>query len=150
MAPATAEKPAAKKERKERARFAATLASQGKPLVITIKRQREYFDVETGKKRSDPSTGRYVRFVDEGNGLQAFETDDAELIQILRVRANEHGTFSEVPIPKPPSAPVLTQILKLAKAKDRDGLLKLAEQEEDTHQRDDVLEAIGDALEAIA
>ena len=149
MAAAAAQK-TQPKPKKERARFVADLAKDGEPLVITVQRMREVFDSETGKKQADPSTGRYIKFKDTRDGLQVYETQDPAEIALLRERSEKHGTFNEVPIPKPPSAEVLAHIMKLTKAKDRDALLKLAEQEEDTHQREDVLEAIGDALDVLA
>lgn len=146
MPTATATK---KTPRKERARFAAPLAKDGGPLKITVQRMREIFDAETGKKHADPSTGIYIHFVDEGNGIQSYESTDPAEIQLLRVRSNEHGTFHEVPIPKPASAGILKQIVGLAVRGDKDALVALAVEEEETHQRDDVLEAIADALEQI-
>jgi hypothetical protein len=139
----------APQQRKERARFVALLAKDGLPLVITVKRKREHFDAETGKKQADPDTGVYIRFRDEGNGIQSYESTDPDEIQLLRVRANEHGIYSEVPFPVPPSAPTLKDITALAVRRRKQELIDLALAEEDSHQREDVLEAIADALEQI-
>lgn len=135
---------------KERARFVADLHGQNaKPIKVTIERQREAIDTETGRKYAVPDTGKYLHFTDEGNGIQSYETDDPDLIQLLRVRSNEFGVFHEVPVMKPASADTLRQIQRLILAADVDGLVALAAEEEDTHQRDDVLEAIAEALEVL-
>lgn len=155
MTPATAESEAPQttvtgRPLKQRVRFIADLRGQNaKPLKITVERQRESIDTETGRKYAVPDTGRYLHFINEGNGIQSYETDDPELIQLLRVRSNEFGVFHEVPIQKPPSGEAIRRVLNLTLAKDVDGLVALAAEEEDTHQRDDVLEAVAEALEAL-
>lgn len=151
MTPATAAAPKLERsERPERVRFMAPIASGGTPLKITLKRQREYFDQESGKKQVDPTTGRYVHFVDEGNGVQAFETDDPDLIQILRVRANTHGTYVEVPIQKPSPEAVLSQIIDLVFEKDVDALVELYREEDATHRRPEVFTALEKAVATIS
>ena len=141
MPAATQPKP--KKERKERVRFEA----DGIGLRVILEPQEERFG-KVGKEPV-PGTGLTVSFEPDGLGGQFFETDDPDLIQKMRVRNNLDRKFFEVPIPKPDSGPVLREIVRLTAQRDVDGLVKLAEAEEDTHQRDDVLESITDALEAL-
>lgn len=150
MTPATAAPKLERKQRPERARFVAPLAKNGAPLKITLQRQKEVFDSETGRKQADPSTGHYIHFNDDGNRQQSFETDDPKLIDELRIRANTHGTYVEVPIQKPPAGDVLRQIIGLMAQRDADGLVALYREEEETHQRDEVFEAIEEAVEALS
>jgi hypothetical protein len=137
----TAQKP----KKKERARFEAP----GTGLRIILTKQKEVFG-EGGVKQFIPGTGRYVLFQPDGFGGQFYETEDAEVISILREKEKiSGGTFFEVPIPKPSSGPVLQQITQLAVRGDAEALIALAAEEEETHQRQDVLDTIADALEQI-
>jgi hypothetical protein len=143
-----APKPAAKKPRRVRFQALITTTGNPKPLKLTMQRMKEQFNAETGAKEALPETGRYLNFHTDGSGIQWYETADQEEIDFLRSRL-EFGTYNEVPIAKPASAPVIAQILKLAKAGDKDALLALGAEEEDSYQRDDVLEAVADALELV-
>lgn len=137
-----------RKAKQERARFEAPLASKGAPLKLTMKRMREVFNQETGTKEAVASTGRYINFTSDGNGGQWYETDDPKEIEFLRDRES-FGTYTEVPIPKPDSAPVLAKVFELMRAKDIDAIVKLAAEEEATFEREDVIEACATALEAL-
>ena len=136
------------KPRKERAKFAAPLAPDGKPLKITRERQREAVTNE-GRKYAIPDTGVYIYFNDEGTGVQSYYSEDADEIQFLRVRANEFGVFQEIPVPVPASGPALREIIKLTLAKDLEGLVAMAVEEEENHQREDVLEDLYAAIESL-
>lgn len=136
------------KPKKERAKFAAPLASGGVPLKITRERQREAVTSE-GRKFAVPDTGIYIHFVDEGTGVQSYYSEDSEEIQFLRVRANEFGVFQEIPVPVPPSGPALRRVIKLTLERDLDGLVAMAAEEEETHQREEVLEDLYAAIESL-
>lgn len=130
------------KSKPQRVRF---IADGPIGLTITLKKNTEQY-VE-GKKQS-LGDGQYVRFSPDGMGGQWYETDNPEIIEILRAKMDgPDPKFTEVPIAKPPSAPVLAEITKLAVRGDVEGLVALAKTEEQNHGREDVLDSIADALE---
>lgn len=137
--------PTATAKKSERARFTAP----GENFRVVVEPQKERFS-EGGVKQPVPGTGKTIAFLPDGTGNSFFETADPEEISYLRERSALYATFTEVPVPKPPSAPVLSQIVGLAARGDSKTLVDLAREEEETHQREDVLNAIADALEQIA
>lgn len=144
MSPATAEKPRTKDEKQRKVRFFA----DGRGAAITMKNQDEVIN-QRGVKVPIGGTGHRIEFQEDGYGGQFYETTDPEEIQFLRERANMFGVIKEIPVPVPPSAPVLAQIIKLVRKGDADALVALAAQEEESHGREDVIEAIADALESL-
>jgi hypothetical protein len=134
----------ATKPKTQKARFEA----DGTGLTITVKRNTEVYN--QGKKES-LGDGEYVRFLPTGLGGQFYETADPAQIELLRSKAaGSDPKFVEVPVPVPASAPVLAQITKLAVRGDVDALVALAQEEEDTHQRQDVIDSVADALEHLS
>lgn len=137
---------ATKTQLAEKARFQA----DGTGLRIVLDPQKERFS-EGGLKQAVPGTGQTVSFLPDGLGGQFYETTDPEVIARLRAKTESNDPkFFEVPVPKPPSNDVLKQIVGLAVRGDKNALIALAGVEEETHQREDVLEAIADALEQIS
>lgn len=127
----------------EKARFEA----DGTGLRIIVQRQKEVFG-ENGMKQAVPGSGKTILFQPNGYGGQFYETADPAEITVLREKAQSADPkFFEVPIPKPPSSDVLRQIVGLTARGDTEALVALARTEEETHQREDVLDAIADALE---
>jgi len=146
MSPAaTAPKPKSKTKKKvSKVRFVAP----GEGAVVTMKNQDEVIS-EKGVKVTRPNTGHRIVFNPDGFGGQFYESTNEDEIEFLRERANMFGVITEMPIPKPDSSPVLVQIIKHMRAGDTDALVALAQEEEETHEREDVIEAIADALEAL-
>jgi hypothetical protein len=141
--------PTATKPKIEKVRFEAGLLGEGVPLKITVKKTKEVFG-ESGRKEAMLGSGVYIHFQSDGLGGQFYETTDPAEIELLRAKVNgDDPHFFEVPIPVPASAPVLAEITKLAVRGDVDALVALAQEEEDTHQRQDVIDTIADALEQI-
>lgn len=139
----------AQKTKPEKVRFVA----DGTGLRVTIDHLKEvYVD---GRKIVNPEfPGLVVEFLPDGVGGQFFETDDPHIIATMRARIDPSSPtldpkYAEVPILKPPSADVLKQIVGLAARGDTKALVELARAEDESHQREDVLEAIADALEQI-
>lgn len=125
----------------------ARFEAPGQGLRIVLEQQKEKFS-EGGVKQAVPGTGRTISFEQDGFGGQYVQTDDPDLIAELR-RRSEAGTFFEVPIAKPDPSPILKQVIGLTARGDVDALVAIAKEEEDTHGREDVMDAIADALEQI-
>src|SRR5690349_20389372 len=105
MTPATATRP---KKTTRKVRFAA----EGKGAIVTMENQDEVVN-QKGIKTPIAGTGKRIVFEEDGFGGQFYETNDEAEIDFLRQRANMFGVIKEVPIPAPPSATTLKQVVKL-------------------------------------
>lgn len=115
--------------------------ADGNGLVLIVEPQDFRINGQ-GKIIPIQGTGKRIEFKPKDRRSQFFETRDPDEIEWLRNHdLFDRRAFVEVPIAKPPSAPVIAHIAELGVDHDIDALVKLHSEEEGGWEREDVLEA---------
>jgi hypothetical protein len=134
-----------KRDRSRKARFAA----DGNGLVLVVEPQEHRVNGQ-GKIVPLQGTGKRIEFKADSPKSQLYETRDPKELEWLRNHPLfARRVFVEVPVPKPPSAPVIAKIAELGVDHDIEALVALHAEEEAGWEREDVLEACTETLKRV-